>query len=203
MHSIWPDVRYAIRGLRKQPAFAFLAMLALALGIGAATTIFSVIQGVLLDPYPMYKHIERLVQVEIRDPNRPRDGGRLYFQLPEFLEYQRQVQSFEEVIAGTFEDVLWSNGEGTEHFEGGLVSGNMFEFLGVPAEIGRTLTPDDARPGAPPVFVMNHKMWAGRFGSDPSLVGKTFILNGVPTTLVGVMPLRFYKLGADLYKPIP
>jgi putative ABC transport system permease protein len=202
MHSVWLDVRYALRGLRKQPSFAVLAILALALGIGAATTIFSVIQGVLLDPYPMYKHIDRLVQVEIRDPARPRGGTRQYFQLPEFLEYQRQVQSFEEVIAGTFEDVLWSNGEGTEQFDGALVSGNMFDFLGVPAEIGRVLTPDDARPGAPPVFVMNHKMWAGRFGSDRALVGRTFVLNGIPTTLVGVMPQRFYKLGADLYLPV-
>src|SRR5262249_39880248 len=157
MHSIWQDVRYAARGLRKQPAFAGLAMLALALGIGAATTIFSVIQGVLLDPYPMYAHIDRLVQVEVLDPTRPPDGGRYYFRLPEFLEYQRQVQSFEDVIAGTGDDVLWSNGEGTEQFDGSLVSGNMFAFLGVPAALGRTLTPDDARPGAPPVFVMNHK----------------------------------------------
>jgi putative ABC transport system permease protein len=202
MPSVWQDVRYAFRGLRKQPSFALLAVLALGLGIGAATTIFSVIQGVLLDPYPMYKHIDRLVQVEVRDPNRPRGGGRVNFQLPEFLEYKRQVHSFEEVIAGAFDDVLWSNGEGTEQFDGGLVSGNMFEFLGVPAELGRTLTPDDARPGAPPVFVMNHKMWAGRFGSDPRLVGKTFVLNGAPTTLVGVMPQRFYKLGADLYQPV-
>src|SRR4051812_36548547 len=101
MPSIWSDVRYAARGLRRQPGFALLAILALALGIGAATTIFSVIHGVLLDPYPMYAHIDRLVQVEVHDPARPRDGGRRYYPLPEFLEYQRQVQSFEEVIAGT------------------------------------------------------------------------------------------------------
>ncbi|PYQ49451.1 MAG: hypothetical protein DMF78_18190, partial [Acidobacteria bacterium] len=202
MHSIWQDVRYAARGFRKQPAFAALAILALALGIGSATTMFSVIQNVLMDPYPMYAHIDRLVQVEIHDPARPRSGGRGYFQLPEFLDYQAQVQSFEEVIAGTFEDQIYTTAEGAEQFDGGLVSGNMFDFLGVPAAWGRTLTPDDAKPGAPPVFVMNYKMWAGRFGSDPSLIGKTFVLNGVPTTLVGVMPQRFFKLGADLYKPV-
>jgi predicted permease len=202
MHSIWLDVRYAARGLRKQPAFAALAILALALGIGSATTMFSVIQNVLIDPYPMYSHVDRVVQVEIRDPARPRSGGRGYFQVAEFLDYQEQVHSFEDVIAGGFEDVLYTTAEGTEQFNGGLTSPNTFEFLGVPAARGRTLTPDDAKPGAPPVFVMNHKMWAGRFGSDPSLIGKSFVLNGVPTTLVGVMPKRFYKLGADLYKPV-
>ena len=202
MHSIWLDVRYAARGLRKQPAFAFLAILALALGIGSATTMFSVIQAVLIDPYPMYAHIDRLVQVEIRDPAKPRSGGRGYFQVPEFLEYQAQVQSFEDVIGGGFEDELYTTAEGTEQFDGGLMTPNNFEFMGVRAALGRTFTRDDARPGAPPVFVMNHKLWAGRFGSDPSLIGKSFVLNGVPTTLVGVMPKRFFKLGADLYKPV-
>jgi putative ABC transport system permease protein len=202
MHSIWSDLRYAARGLRKQPAFAGLAILALALGIGSATTMFSVIHGVLIDPYPMYAHIDRLVQVEIRDPAKPRSGGRLYFQVPEFLDYQAQVQSFEDVIGGGFEDVLYTTPEGTEQFDGGLMTPNNFEFMGVRAAIGRTFGPDDARPGAAPVFVLNHKLWANRFGSDPSLIGKTFVLNGVPTTLVGVMPQRFFKLGADLYRPV-
>src|SRR5438128_5205682 len=202
MPSAWQDVRYAARGLRKQPAFALLAILALALGIGSATTMFSVIQAVLIDPYPMYAHIDRLVQVEIRDPAKPRQGGRGYFPVPEFLEYQAQVQSFEDVIGGGSEDVLYTTADGTEQFDGGLMTPNNFEFMGVRAALGRTFTAEDARPGAPPVFVMNHKMWAGRFGSDPSLIGKTFVLNGVPTTLVGVMPQRFFKLGADLYKPV-
>ena len=202
MHSVWQDVRYAARGLRKQPAFALLAILALALGIGSATTMFSVIQAVLIDPYPMYAHIDRLVQVEIRDPAKPRQGGRGYFQVPEFLEYQAQVQSFEDVIGGGSEDVLYTTADGTEQFDGGLMTPNNFEFMGVRAALGRTFTAEDARPGAPPVFVMNHKMWAGRFGSDPSLIGKTFVLNGVATTLIGVMPQRFFKLGADLYKPV-
>ena len=199
MHSIWRDVRYAARGLRKQPAFAGLAILALALGIGSATTMFSVIQAVLIDPYPMYAHIDRLVQVEIRDPAKPRSGGRLYFQVPEFLDYQAQVHS---TIGGAFEDQLYTTAEGTEQFDGGLMTPNNFEFMGVRAALGRTFTSEDARPGAPPVFVMNHKLWANRFGSDASLIGKTFVLNGVPTTLVGVMPQRFFKLGADLYKPV-
>src|SRR5437867_6766187 len=201
MHSIWQDLRYGGRGLRKQPAFTFLALLALGLGIGAATTIFSVIQNVLLDPFP-YTDAERVVAFQIRDSSSSREGDRSVFQVLEFLDYQEQNHVFEDVIGGGFEDILYTTGEGTEQFNGGLATGNMFRFLGVPAALGRTLTPDDAKPGAPPVFVMSYKMWSKHFNQDPSILSRTFVLNGVPTTLVGIMPHRFTKLGADLWKPI-
>jgi putative ABC transport system permease protein len=195
------DLRYGFRGLRKQLGFTSLAILTLGLGIGGATTIFSVIQNVLLDPYP-YMNVDRVVNFQIRDPARNRPGGRTSFRVPEFLDYKEQVQSFEEVIGGGFEDVLYSTGQGTERFSGGLVTANNFRFLGVQAAIGRTLDESDVAPGAPPVFVMSHKLWIRQFGQDPSVVGKSFVLNGVPTTLVGIMPPRFSKLGADLWKPI-
>jgi predicted permease len=200
MHGIGRDLRYAVRSLRRAPAFTLLAALTLALGIGAATTIFSVIQNVLFDPYP-YAHADRNVTLQIVDTSRPRSGGRSVFRVGEFLDYQEQIHSFEEVIAGGFEDVLYSTGEGTEQLTGGLMSGNNFSFLGIPAALGRTLAPDDSLPGAAPVFVLSHKAWASRFGGDPGIVGKSFVLNGVPTTLVGVMPPRFHKMAADVYKP--
>ncbi len=201
MQIVWQDLRYGVRGLRKQPAFALLAVLTLGLGIGAATTIFSFIQNVLLDPFPGHT-VDRAVAFQIRDATRTDRGGRTAFQVAEFLDYQEQIQSFEEVIAGTSEDVLYATKEGTEQFNGGLVSVNNFSFLGVPAALGRTLLPDDARPGAPPVFVMSHKMWMGHFGGDPGILGRSFVLNDMPTTLVGIMPPRFAKLGADLYRPV-
>ena len=201
MQSIVQDLMYGLRGLRRQPAFAALAILALALGIGSATTIFSVIQNVLLDPFP-YMDAHRVVQFQIRDVTRTRPGGRTMYQVPEFLDYKEQVTSFEDVIAGGFEDVLLTTGEGAEQFNGGQVSGNMFQFLGVPALAGRILTPDDAKPGAPPVFVMSYKMWVKHFNLDPSILGRSFTLNGVATTLVGIMPKRFTKLNADLYRPV-
>jgi len=196
------DARYAIRGLQKQPAFTFAAVMALALGIGATTTIFSVIENVLLDPYPMYADVDRIVGIQIRDLASARPGGREWYPVAEFLDYQTQAQSFDEVIAGTGEDVVYSSSAGSEQFVGGLTSGNTFTVLGVPAAIGRTLTPEDARPGAPPVFVLSYKLWSTRFGLDPSIVGKSFVLNGVPTTLIGVMPARVSKLGADLWRPV-
>ena len=201
MQNLWKDLRHGVRLLHKQPAFSGLALLTLALGIGAATTIFSVIQNVLFDPFPGH-NVERVVAFHIVDAADASGRGRSYFQVPEFLDYQAQVQSFEEMIAGTNEGVLHTTREGTEQFSGGLVSPNNFAFLGVPAQLGRALVADDALPGAPPVFVMTHKMWMVHFGGDPAILGRTFILNDVPTTLVGVMPPRFAKLGADLYRPI-
>jgi putative ABC transport system permease protein len=201
MHALERDLRYALRSLRRNPSFTLLAALTLGLGIGAATTIYSVIQNVLFDPYP-YAHTDRNVSLLIHDTSRPRSGGRGFFKLDEFLDYQEQIQSFEEVIAGGFEDVLYSTDEGTEQLTGALMSGNNFSFLGIPAALGRTITPEDGLPGAAPVFVLSHRAWANRFGSDPKIVGKSFVLNGVPTTLVGVMPPRFHKMAAEVYKPV-
>jgi putative ABC transport system permease protein len=201
MQTLWHDVRYALRGFRKQPGFTVLAVLTLALGIGAATTIFSVIQNVLLDPFP-YTDASRVAMIQIRDATNPRPFGRTGFQTPEFLDYQEQNHVFDGVIGGTNEDVLSTTREGTEQFTGGLVTPNTFSFLGVPPLIGRTLTPDDAKPGAPPVFVMAYRMWLRQHNLDPGVLGRTYTLNGVPTTVVGVMPPRFTKLAADLWRPV-
>jgi predicted permease len=198
---MWQDLRYGLRSIRNQPAFAALAVLTLALGIGAATTIFSVIQNVLLDPFP-YKDANRVAAIRIHDSTNPQPFGRTALQTPEFLDYVEQNHVFEDVIGGTGEDVLMATAEGTEQVTGGAVTGNMFQFLGVAAILGRTLTPVDAASGAPPVFVMAHKMWVKHFNADPSVVGRTLVLNGVPTTCVGVMPARFTKIAADLWRPV-
>jgi putative ABC transport system permease protein len=197
---MWQDVRYGLRRIRREPGFAVLAVLTLALGIGAVTTIFSVIQNVLLDPFP-YQSSERVVMPQIRDLEDPRSGIRGAFQVPEFLDYQAQSHVFEEVIGGTTEDILETTGEGTLQFTGGAVTPNTFRFLGVAPLLGRGLGDEDAKPGAPPVFVMSYKMWTARHNRNPAVLGETFILNGVRTTLVGIMPRRFTKLGADLWRP--
>ena len=200
--GIWQDLRYGIRSLAKQPTFTAGAILALALGIGATTTIFSVIQNVLLDPYPMYTHVDRMVGIRIQDLSSARGGGRDFLSGSEILDYQAQAASFETIIAGTGEDTLYTTADGTEQFNGGLTTGNTFLVLGVPAFLGRTLTPDDEKPDAPAVFVASYKMWVNRLGMDPGVVGRVFTLNGVPTTLVGVMPPRVSKLAADVWRPV-
>ena len=200
MQNIWQDVRYGFRGLASRPSFTAVAVLTLALGIGSTAAIFSVIQNVLLDPAP-YVDWDRIASVEIRDATRNTGGGRNAFQVPEFLEY-RQNQIFEDVIGGGFEDVLLTTKEGTLQFNGGLITTNTFQFLGVPPQLGRGITAADAEPGAPPVFVMAHKMWVAHYNMDPGVVGRTFVLNGIATTCVGVMPQRYTKQAADLWKPI-
>src|SRR4029450_9538732 len=110
---MWQDLRYGLRSIRNQPAFAALAVLTLALGIGAATTIFSVIQNVLLDPFP-YKDADRVAAIRIHDATDPQLFGRGALQTPEFLDYVEQNQVFEDVVGGFAEDVLMTTAEGTE-----------------------------------------------------------------------------------------
>jgi len=202
MNSIWQDLRYGLRGLSKQPGFTGLAVLALALGIGSVTTIFSVIDNVLLDPFP-YKDASRIVLVMIHDVERGDPGGRAAFSVPEFLDYKEQNHVFEDVVGDTNEDVLYTSGEGTQRFQGTNITPNVFKFLGMPALLGRGITPEDGKPGAPPVFVLSYKLWAKEFNLDPKLLGRTFVLNGKPRTLVGIMPPRFTWWGADLWIPAP
>ncbi len=198
MQTFIQDLRYGARTLLKQPGFTLLAVLTLALGIGSTTTIFSAIQNILLDPFP-YTDAHRIIAIQIHDMSSSRPGGRSGFQTPEFLDYQEQNHVFEDVMGGTSGDALYNGGAGVEQFSCGYVTPNTFRFLGVPARLGRGITPDDARPGAPPVFVMSHKLWVKRFNLDPTILGKTFTLNGTPTTLVGIMPPRFTFFSADLW----
>src|SRR5215831_12090034 len=123
MRRLWLDLVYGARSLRNQPGFAAIAAVTLALGIGAATTIFSVIQNVLLDPFP-YTDAEKVVAPMIHDLANSRPGGRGMFQGAEFLDYQEQNHVFQEIIGGSFEDVLQTTGEGTEQYQGGSVTPN-------------------------------------------------------------------------------
>jgi putative ABC transport system permease protein len=201
MNSVVRDFRYGFRSLGQQPGFAVLAVLALALGIGGATTMFSVIDNVLLNPFP-YVEAHRIAAFSIHDVTRGQRGGRSYLSLEQFLEYHRANHVFEDAIGADDNDVIYTAPAGAELYQGAWVTVNTFQFLGVPAMVGRWITPDDIKPGAPPVFVMAYKMWNKRFGQDSSILGQSFILNGVPTTLVGIMPPRFTKRAADVYLPL-
>src|SRR6266498_5170653 len=130
MQTFIQDLRYGARTLLKQPGFTLLAVLTLALGIGSTTTIFSAIQNILLDPFP-YTDAHRIIAIQIHDTSSSRPGGRTGFQTPEFLDYQEQNHVFDDVIGGGSEDVLSATSEGTEQFNGGLVTGNTFQFLDV------------------------------------------------------------------------
>jgi putative ABC transport system permease protein len=200
MFSFWQDVRYAGRNLRKNPSFALVAMITLALGIGATTAIFSVIENVLIEPFP-YPDAQHFVSVQIHDTEQNGPGGRSGYSGPEYLDYVAQNHVFDGVIANDGGDVLYSHGEGTDRFSAGYVTPGTFEFLGMPALVGRVMQPADYEPGAPPVFVLRYKTWVNSFNADPSILNKTFALNGTARTLIGVMPPRFGWGDSDLWIP--
>jgi putative ABC transport system permease protein len=200
METLGQDVRYALRNLRKTPGFAAVAVITLALGIGASTAIFSVIDNILMEPFP-YPDAQRFYSVFIHDTERSEPGGRPAFIGPELLDYMEQNHVFDRAIANDQTDVLYRSGEGTQRFDGNFVTPGTFEFLGMPALYGRVMQPAEYEPGAPPVFVLRYKTWVKSFGADPGIVNKTFVLNGVPRTLIGIMPPRFGWGNADLWIP--
>ena len=177
MHSLTLDARLGFRRLVRRPLFSAVAVITLALGVGAATTIFSVIQNVLLDPVP-YADSDRVVVVQIHDLMQKRPASRTTFQVAEFLDYREHTTVFEEVVGGGREDVLLATVNGTEAISGGFVTSNTFNFLRVPAALGRGLVPDDGKPHAPSVFVMSYKMWQSRYAGDPAVIGRSFELSG-------------------------
>jgi putative ABC transport system permease protein len=200
MGTLGQDIRFALRNLRKSPSFAIIAAVTLALGIGASTAIFSIIENVVMEPFP-YTDAGRLVSVLIHDTEQNQPGGRAAYSGPEFLAYVAQNRSFDRVTASARLDVLYRSGEGTERFDGYYIIPGTFEFFGVPPLLGRVAQPADYEPGAPPVFVMRYRTWVNRFSADPGLINKTFVLNGTQRTLIGVMPPRFAWGGADLWIP--
>jgi putative ABC transport system permease protein len=197
------DFQFALRGLRKNPRFTLVAILALALGIGASTAIFSVIYNALVAPFP-YKDQGRLVTVRFHDLDR-RGGGEGDFRgvlsYPEFRDYLEQNRVFDGFIANCEIDVVYDSGENNNYLAANFVSPGTFELFGVAPFLGRGLESSDYLPGAPPVFVLRYATWKNQFGADPGIVGKTFLLNGVRRTLVGVMPLRFAWGGVNLWMP--
>src|SRR5450432_4049967 len=200
METLRQDIRYAARTLWKSRGFAIVAMATLALGIGASTAIFSVIDNVLMEPFP-YTDANRLMSLQIHDTELNEPGGRGGYSGPEFLDYVEQNHVFDRVIANDGEDILYNSGQGTERFSGSVVTPGTFEFLGMPSLVGRVMQPADYEPGAPPVFVLRYKTWVNQFSGDPSILNKSFVLKGAPRTLVGIMPPRFGWGDGDLWIP--
>src|SRR5215469_4471839 len=202
--SLWQDLRYGIRGLRKDLTFALLGIFALALGIGATTIIFSVIDNVLIEPFP-YHDSDRMTQFFISDiaqALRADDLGRGVYTMPECLAFQSQNHVFDDVVGTSNHDVLYTTREGTKQFSGGDVTTNAFQFLGIKPLLGRGIVPDDGRADAPPVVVLSYKIWRDEFSSDAGVIGRTITLNGEQRTVVGVMPPRFRFADLDMWLPL-
>ena len=192
------DVGYALRMLRRTPSFTIVAVATLALGIGSATAIFSLLHNILVEPFP-YTAPPRMVDVVIRNAS---DGVfRGPFPPDEFLAYQQQSDVFESVAGTITESVHYVGPSGAERMSLGWGTPDMFTFLGVEPLHGRSFGPADVAPGAPEVVVLNHRTWTTAFGADLGIIGRTVRLNNRPWTVIGIMPPRFEWHVADFWAP--
>ena len=201
LESCWQDFRFGARALRKDRRFAILATLALALGIGASTVVFSVVYDGLMNPFP-YKYANGISIFQIHDVERGGYRGRGAFSFPEFLDYREQNHVFSDMVGTAYTPVLYTSNGGAQQVEGAYVTTNTFPFLGVHPLLGRWLTEEDGKPGATPVLVMSFSFWKEQFNGNANILGTTLTLNGEPRTLVGIMPQRFRYFGASVYFPL-
>ncbi len=190
MNVLWQDLRYGARMLLKQPGFTLIAIITLALGIGANTAIFSIVNAALLRPLP-YDRPEELVAVFASTGGAARE----YVSWPDLLDWRAQNQSFAQLAAFVPQSVNLTGRTGSQiepgRVIGGFVSADFFPMLGVAAAQGRAFLPGEDLTGAPPVAVVSHEIWRDQFGADPQLLGQTLTLNNQLFTVVGVLPEGF------------
>ncbi|HKO96752.1 MAG TPA: ABC transporter permease [Pyrinomonadaceae bacterium] len=200
MEGLIKDIRYGIRSLLKRPGFTAIAVITLALGIGANTTLFSFVNGILLRPLP-YKDPSRLV---VLDETAPKQGVSSFaVSYPNFADWRAQNTVFEDI--GIFQDGNYSlvGGGDPEQIPGARISQGMFEILGVAPQLGRTFTAEEDRPDTNNVVILSHGLWQRRFGSASNIVGQSTMVQGRPHTIIGVMPGGFkFPETAELWVPM-
>jgi putative ABC transport system permease protein len=200
MSTLIRDIRHGVRVLLREPGFTLLAVLALALGIGATTAIFTVTDSVLLRPLPYHdpdRLVVALIGPDASGPVSPAD----------FLDFREGARSFDGLAAAQAWGGTLSGGQGPERLAGLRVSAELFDLLGVPAALGRTFKADDDEPGRDRILVMSHGLWQRRFGGDPSIVGQPVVLDGESHIVVGVMPpsfrfAPFWQTRAEVWAPL-
>jgi len=197
--SLLQDLRFAIRMLVKNPGFSAVAVLTLALGIGANTAIFSAVNAVLLRPLP-YADPHRLVL--LNEETKQLSGMSVAW--PNYVDWRDQNRSFERLSAVQPAQINLTGLDRPQHLGGWNVTHDFFQALGVRPLLGRDFLAEDDRPGAHPVALLGYGLYQRQFGGDPTVVGRTLTLNGTPCTVVGVLPasFRFYYGEADVFRPI-
>lgn len=200
MTLLWKDLRYAARVLAKSPGFTLVVVLSLALGIGANTSVYSIVNAYFLRPMPVDTP-DRLVAIYLTSPARwGRDIGN--FSYPELLDYRKANTGLSDLMASSGLPLSMTDGEKPELIWGEIVTGNYFSGLGVHPALGRGFLPDEDRvPGQKPVCVLNYNFWRQHFQSDPNITGKTIKINGHAFAVVGVAPRGF--IGTRLFTFIP
>jgi predicted permease len=195
--TLWADVRYGVRMLRRNPGFAMVAVLTLALGIGANTAIFSVFRGVVLAPLP-YRDPDRLVVVFQSNPHAPHAS----LSGLDFQDWRRTANAFEQMAGIRWHDFNLTGPGTPERLTGYAVSSGLFQTLGVPLALGREFSTEEDRVGGTPVAIINDRLWSERFGRDPQVLGKTVTLDGANYAVIGVTPAGF-RLWSDVDAFVP
>jgi macrolide transport system ATP-binding/permease protein len=203
MDTLMRDVRYAFRTIGKNPGFALVTVISLALGIGANTTIYSWVKGLLVRPLPGVSRIEQLSVLY----ERSRSGAWNNTSYPDFVDFRDAVASKADVVAYNMQTAGLDAGDRTDRVWAESVSANYFSALGVKLILGRGFVPEeDLKPGGAPVVVLSHDLWAGRFNSDPAIIGKTLSLNRHAFTVAGVASRDFHgsfvSLSTDMWIPL-
>src|SRR5262245_32619090 len=187
MQTLWQDMRYGARMLWKKPGFTLIAVLTLALGIGANTAIFTLVNAVFLQPLPVAEPARLMSVFGTDENNRGAQNDFIPVSWPNFKDYRDQNDVFTGMIAFQFLGLNFSGRGEPQQINGMIVTGNYFDLLGVKAAIGRTFLPEEDRtPGTHPVVVLSYGAWQRRFGADPAVVGRAIKLNGLDYTVVGV-----------------
>ncbi len=181
------DLRYGLRILTKNPGFAAVAVLSIALGIGANTTVYTWIETFLLRPMPGVADGNRVVTLETLAPS----GESINISYPDYLDYRAQVHSLSGLLAFREHAFVLGEGRESQRVWGELVSGNFFDVLGVRPALGRFFRPEEGQAGGPPVVVLSNGLWHRRFGADPGVLGRTIAVNRHPFTIVGIAPSTF------------
>ena len=189
MDTLRQDLRFAVRMLLKSPGFTAVAVLCIALGIGTNTTAFSVVNAILLRPFP-YANPESLVFVhQVHQAKEVEFGGYSY---ADYLDLRTQAGSFSQIAAYSNRTLVFANkGEEPERIQGAAIAADLFPLIGETPALGRNFRPDEDRPGAEPVVLLGHDLWMRQFNGDPAIVGKTVMVNSTAHTVVGVMKPRF------------
>jgi len=196
--SLGQDLRYALRQLRKSPGFTAVAVFTLALGIGANTAIFSVVEGVVLAPLH-YREPDRLVMVWENNPRFPR----VWDSYPNFQDWQRNAGSFQQMAALREQQIDLTFPGAPSHIKASQISSGFFSTLGTELALGREFTLQENQPGGAPVVVISDHLWRERFGGRPEALGKSVTLDGVDYSIVGVAPPGFrLNLAADVFTPL-
>src|SRR5262245_63339787 len=195
MNTSLSDLRYAVRGLRRSPLFASVAILSLALGIGANTAIFTLIDQILLRKLPV-AHPEQLVMLYQQGAHNGSNMGARMHSYPMYQEFQKRAEPFSEVLCRRLVPTSVSVDNQTERLDAEMVSGNYFTMLGVKAAAGRVLNSaeDDQVYSGHPVVVLGYDYWIRRFNGDRGVVGKKILVNNFPMTIVGVSAAGFAGL---------